>query len=262
MLTEQGKSPMAILNFRINNLTERSGQAAQRVTQYLLREGTYAPAEVDYLLRTSEDTRARGDFVDQVTGNLPAWAHDDAGAFFAAAEAYERGGSRRAGRWATTWQIALPRELTRQEQWAMGTAFVATHLRDHAYLCVMHDPVKDGQHQPHLHVLFSCSGLRTGTRGLANKGWCRPALYANTPTGGPALGANGPTLVCKRLANRFVGQHTVRRGQVPYNQASARLGMLPTRGLQVKRAFFSAIYPRSPIVFFSVHVYDLNPPEL
>lgn len=146
---------MAIIGFHINHLTERSGAAAQRVTQYLTREGAYAPVEVGYLLRTREDTVERGDFVAKVHGNLPAWAEEDPEKFFVAAEAYERGGSQRAGRWATTWQIALPRELTREEQWTMGTAFVETHLRQHAYLCVMHDPVKEGAHQPHLHILFS-----------------------------------------------------------------------------------------------------------
>lgn len=146
---------VTILNFRINHLTERSGRAARRVTQYLQREGVYAPAEVGYVLRTTTDTAERGDYVTQTQGNLPAWAEEDAGRFFAQAEALERGGAHRAGRWATTWQIALPKELTRAEQWEMGKAFVETHLARHAYLCVMHDPVKDGHHQPHIHVLFS-----------------------------------------------------------------------------------------------------------
>ena len=52
-----------------------------------------------------------------------------------------------------------------------------------------------------------CSGLQTVQHGLANKDFCRPALCANTPTGGPTLRANGPTLVCKRLANTLLGQH-------------------------------------------------------
>jgi hypothetical protein len=146
---------MAIMNFRIGHRTERSGDGARQDLAYLTRTGEYAPAEMAYLERTSEDTVERGDFVDKTHGNLPAWAQDNPGKFFAAAEAQERTGSQRQGRWATTWQIALPKELTREEQWNMGTAFVHTHLAQHAYFCVMHDPVKDGQHQPHLHVMFS-----------------------------------------------------------------------------------------------------------
>jgi hypothetical protein len=70
----------------------------------------------------------------------------------------------------------------------------------------------DGSHQPSENELAICSGLRTVQRGLANKGLCRPALCANTPTGGPALCANRPTLVCKRLVNRSMGQHALRTG--------------------------------------------------
>lgn len=146
---------MAILNFRIGNVTERGGKAARRVTQYLQREGEYRPREVAYLTRTSQDTVARGDYVTHAVGNLPDWAQGSATRFFAAAEAYERGGTERLGRWATTWQMALPVELSREEQWAMGHAFVAEHLKGHAYLIAMHDPVTKGQHQPHIHVLFS-----------------------------------------------------------------------------------------------------------
>lgn len=146
---------MAIMNFRIGHRTERGGDGARRALAYLMRTGEYVPSEMAYLERTSEDTVERGDFVDKTFGNLPAWADGEPGKFFAQAEAMERGGTQRQGRWATTWQIALPRELTRAEQWAMGTAFVQTHLANHAYFCVMHDPVKDGEHQPHLHVMFS-----------------------------------------------------------------------------------------------------------
>jgi len=145
---------MAILNFRVKHLTERSDTAARQATQYMRREGEYAPQEVDYVLRTG-DTGKHADFVRETHGNLPTWAQDDPVLFFTEAVTCERGGSVRAGRWATSWQMALPKELTREEQWAMGTAFVAVHLQHHAYLIAMHDPIKDGEHQPHLHVLFS-----------------------------------------------------------------------------------------------------------
>lgn len=54
--------------------------------------------------------------------------------------------------------------------------------------------------------LLNCSGLRTVTLGLANRGISRLALGANTRPLGPALCANEPTLMCKRLANKSVGQ--------------------------------------------------------
>jgi hypothetical protein len=61
-------------------------------------------------------------------------------------------------------------------------------------------------------TLHSCSGLQTVPRRLANTPVCRPAICANTRVLGPTLHANGPTLICKRLANRPVGQHAMRIG--------------------------------------------------
>jgi hypothetical protein len=55
-----------------------------------------------------------------------------------------------------------------------------------------------------------CSGLRTGTRGLANTTFFGPAICANTYARGPVLNANEPTRVYEGLANTAVGQHTVR----------------------------------------------------
>jgi len=62
----------------------------------------------------------------------------------------------------------------------------------------------------HRPLTLRCSGLRTETRGLANKGMCGPALCANTRQLGLTLSANEPALVCEGLANKPVGQHTVR----------------------------------------------------
>jgi len=57
-----------------------------------------------------------------------------------------------------------------------------------------------------------CSGLRTETLRLANKGFCRPALCANKRVRGPALIANEPTLVCEGLANKSMSQQSLRTG--------------------------------------------------
>ena len=145
---------MAVIRFHVNHLKVRSGRGASRVVQYLTRDGQYAPeqAQVAYLTRTSAATAARGDLVHQEVANLPAWAHGDAAGFFARAEQHERAN----GRYATTWQLALPKELTREEQVTMARDFLATHLADKPTLWVMHDPVNaQGEHQPHIHVLFS-----------------------------------------------------------------------------------------------------------
>ena len=151
---------MAVMNFRINHLTERSGSAASRVVQYLTRQGEHAPQQsagvvVGYLTRTSPATAEHADLVTQGHGNLPSWAHGDPGCFFAQAEQWERvGGPTRKGRWGTTWQMALPKELDQAAQKTMARAFLATYLARHPYLWVLHDPVNShGDHEPHVHVL-------------------------------------------------------------------------------------------------------------
>jgi MobA/MobL family protein len=145
---------MALVNFRVNHLKVHQDRSASRVVQYLTRAGRYAPtqAQVAYLTRRSAATAERDDLVHQEVVNLPAWAHGDAAGFFARAEQHERAN----GRWGTTWQLALPKELSREEQLTLARDFLATHLVDKPYLWVMHDPVNQyGEHQPHIHVLFS-----------------------------------------------------------------------------------------------------------
>ena len=121
---------MAVINFRVNHLKVSGGRGASRVVQYLTREGRYAPKQeqVAYLTRTSQATADRDDLVHQEVANLPAWAHGDAAGFFARAEQHERAN----GRYATTWQLALPKELTRDEQLTMARDFLATHLERQA----------------------------------------------------------------------------------------------------------------------------------
>ena len=145
---------MAVIRFHVNNLKVGSSRGAARAVQYLTRAGQYAPKqdEVEYLTRTSSATADRDDLVHQEAANLPAWADGDAAGFFARAEEYERAN----GRYATTWQLALPKKLTRDEQVTMARDFLEAHLVDKPYLWVMHDPVNEqGEHQPHIHVMFS-----------------------------------------------------------------------------------------------------------
>lgn len=171
---------MAVMNFRINHLKTSGSRGAARVIQYLCREGRYAPvqAEVEYMLRTSMATADRDDLIHQEAANLPAWAHGDVAGFFARAEQHERGGEKRPGRWGTTWQLALPKELSREDQLTLARDFLATHLANHPHLWVMHDPVNEhGEHQPHIHVLFS---ERTND-GMERKG---PVDYFRKPQGG------------------------------------------------------------------------------
>jgi len=141
---------MAIVSFRLNHLKVDSTRTAAQVVQYLQREAAYSPT-VGYFTRTTVETAEHGDLVYRRVENLPAWAQDDVHGFFARAAQHER-----KVRWGTTWQLALPKELKQEEQLFLAHDFLQTHLKDHAYLWVMHNPVtKEGDTQPHIHVLFS-----------------------------------------------------------------------------------------------------------
>jgi hypothetical protein len=147
---------MALCRFAVKHLGRLTAKApvAQHVA-YIMREGDYAPAQAHlrYLFRESEATRSREDLVHKEAQNLPAWAADSPAAFFAAAEQYERAN----GRFSTTWEIALPRELQRAEQLATVRAFLQTQFGErHPYAWAMHEShASDGGTNPHVHVIFS-----------------------------------------------------------------------------------------------------------
>jgi hypothetical protein len=147
---------MALCRFAVKHLGRLTARApvAQHVA-YIMREGDYAPAQAHlrYLFRESEATRSREDLVHKEAQNLPAWTQGSPACFFAAAEQYERAN----GRFATTWEIAVPRELGRAEQLETVRAFLQTQFgARQPYAWAMHEShASDGGTNPHVHVLFS-----------------------------------------------------------------------------------------------------------
>jgi hypothetical protein len=142
------------LFLRHHTVSTTRGTGAQ-VVHYLERTHQYAPevkATVEYLDRRGTHVVDRGDLVAHDVANLPAWAAGQAERFFDAAYTHERAN----GRWATSWQGMLPRELSHAEQEAFIRDFVATHLPNRPTLWVLHDPVNErGDYQPYVHLLFS-----------------------------------------------------------------------------------------------------------
>lgn len=87
------------------------------------------------------------------TGNMPVWAVHDPLVFWMTADAFERANG-------TTYremEIALPRELTADEQVALVRDFVRQEIGDrHAFQWAIHSPpAADGGTQPHAHLMFS-----------------------------------------------------------------------------------------------------------
>ena len=99
----------------------KSTTAPSAVVAYLRRTiGLDAPGEqVDYLTRTRATDVSRGDLQHEETAHMPRWAKD-ATTFFHASHRYEQ----RNGVWAIGLQLALPRELTREQQVALTRDFV------------------------------------------------------------------------------------------------------------------------------------------
>lgn len=142
--------------FHMRARTRKDAQGAGDLVRYLCREGEFAPkssardADVDYMTRQSLDTAEHDDLVGEpLVGNLPAWAEGNAGIYFAAASAHERVN----GQYAIALQIALPRELSHAQHMRLTQDFLEATMPCNPYLVVKHEPVKDGQTQPHLHLL-------------------------------------------------------------------------------------------------------------
>jgi hypothetical protein len=151
---------MTLYRFSVKHLSRGSHNAPiSKHVAYIMREETYGPAHahVAYITRESPTVRSREDLVHTEAHNLPAWAGGQVAAFFAAAEQYERAN----GRFSTTWEIALPRELSRAHQLTAVRDFLHTQFGErHVYAWAMHESrSSDGATNPHVHVIFSTRTL-------------------------------------------------------------------------------------------------------
>lgn len=149
---------MALTHFYLAHHTggTRNGGGG-RAARYLERTGEFAAPEaaalVGYNARTSSRTKDYDDLQFREVANLPKWAQGDAQVFFEASAHQERMN----GRWATSIQASLPRELSLDQQVELTRAFVAAHLPHRPTLWVIHEPITKSDHlpQPHAHMLFS-----------------------------------------------------------------------------------------------------------
>lgn len=86
-------------------------------------------------------------------GNLPDWAEDRPTAFWSAADENERAN----GAAYREFEVALPKELSLQENEALLKSFIEAELGMRPYQFAIHAPVAalGGVAQPHGHVMFS-----------------------------------------------------------------------------------------------------------
>jgi len=122
----------------IYHLTTRGGKAHQgraiRHSDYIAREGIYAE---------------RNDLIAREVGNMPTWAQTSSADFWQACDELERAN----GRAYREFEVALPRELTHEQQRELVRQFVSEQLGNkHVYEWALHDK---GDGNPHAHIMFS-----------------------------------------------------------------------------------------------------------
>jgi MobA/MobL family len=140
---------LAVKHYSRGSITSIAGHA-----RYLTREGRYGTeAHMAYLTRQERDGNGREDLVYAAHGTMPSWAEDEPARFWSAAEQHGRVNARLA----TEVLLGLPRELDTLSQIVAVRTFVHEHLRErHPYtLALHHTTARDGQPQPHAHVMYS-----------------------------------------------------------------------------------------------------------
>ena len=141
------------------------------------------------------------------SGNLPAWA-EDANAFFAAADLYER----KNGTSYTEFELALPNELSLEENIQLVHEFVKEHIGDNkVYSFAIHDKnatFDPSQRQPHVHLMF-CERIITDKQNV------KPAelFFKRYSTKHPERGGY-------QKDNRFIATHGARQKTIKVIRAS------------------------------------------
>jgi hypothetical protein len=106
------------------------GNRAGGLYQYIARQGKH----------TDEDLRVLH------SGNMPAWAADDAGIYWQSADRYERAN----GTLYREVEFALPRELTEQQNQRLADEFARATAGDQPFTYALH-----GGDSPHCHLMIS-----------------------------------------------------------------------------------------------------------
>jgi hypothetical protein len=163
---------VAMASYHIQINTGGKGEAGEH-SMYINREGRFS--EEKY-----------GELAAHGQANFPEWAREDTNAFWKASDEYERAN----GNTYREYELALPRELSRDQQVALVERFAEQELGStRAYQWAIHTPMaRDGKEQPHVHLMFSdrqLDGIERGPEQFfkrynakhPERGGCRKATY-------------------------------------------------------------------------------------
>ena len=132
---------MAVYHLKVSVGSRSGGQSALAKSEYIEREGRYAPDREELEHRESE--------------HIPEWAKDDPRSYWEAADEYERAN----GRLYREVQFALPKELSESQRRELASGFAKrlTEGEQLPYTLAIHRGDPDGEN-PHAHLMFSERG--------------------------------------------------------------------------------------------------------
>jgi hypothetical protein len=113
-------------------------------------------------------------------GNMPSWAKDNPLLLWKAADEFERAN----GTTYREFEIALPRELTKEQRQDLVNEFIKNEIGEkHAYQYAIHCPKAgiEGKDQPHAHIMF-CERINDGIERTPDQ------FFKRANTKNPALG--------------------------------------------------------------------------
>jgi hypothetical protein len=118
----------------------KKGKAANHAA-YITRQGKHGKPD------------EKSDLIASAHGNLPAWACDDPTTYWKAADKHERAN----GATYREFELALPKELTREQQLALTMRFLEQEISAKPFQVVIHAPTASlgGAVQPHAHAMYS-----------------------------------------------------------------------------------------------------------
>jgi uncharacterized damage-inducible protein DinB len=134
----KGKGHMAIYHLSATVGTRSSGQSAVAKDAYISRTGKYA--------------KGKQELAHVESGNMPAWAKENTALYWQAADLYERAN----GRLFQQVEIALPRELTEDQQIALAVSFAKELAQTPDGALPFTVAVHRGKGEnPHAHIVLS-----------------------------------------------------------------------------------------------------------
>lgn len=173
----------------------KSGRNGYDHALYIARQGFHA---------------SRGDLISSGHGNLPNWANDEPKRFWRAAES----GERRNGSIYRELIIALPNELSHEENKRLVDDLLARFAPGKPYQFAIHEPTSalEGEPNPHLHLMMSDrvdDGIeREPGRFFSRYNASAPALGGRKKASG---GRNAMELRDEVLAKRKLVAETINR---------------------------------------------------